>query len=60
MYVRVREDSRQGQSSYVFSPHSGSYLGELGQSQTLPERLRNAWNARGAFGNSYSPTETFL
>jgi hypothetical protein len=46
MYVRVHEDSRQGQSSYIFSPHFGSYLAELGQSQTLPERLRNAWNAR--------------
>jgi hypothetical protein len=46
MYVRVREGSRQGQSSYVFSPHFGSYLGELGQPQTLPERLRSAWSAR--------------
>jgi phosphatidylserine/phosphatidylglycerophosphate/cardiolipin synthase-like enzyme len=35
MYVRVREDSRQGQGSYIFSPHFGSYLGELGQPQRL-------------------------
>lgn len=44
MYVRVREGSRQVQGSYIFSPHFGSYLGELGQPQTLPERLRNDWN----------------
>jgi hypothetical protein len=36
MYVRVREDSRQGQGSYIFSPHFGSYLGELGQSVVAP------------------------
>jgi hypothetical protein len=40
MYVRVRENSRQSQGSYIFSPHFGSYLGELGQPQTLLQQLR--------------------
>jgi hypothetical protein len=49
MYVRVREGSRQVQSSYIFSPHFGSYLGELGQRETLLEQLRKASNNKQIF-----------
>jgi hypothetical protein len=48
MYVRTGKGLGQVRNPYIsWSSPFGSYIGDFAQPQTLPERLRNAWNARG-------------